>query len=70
MAFEIRCNRALRRIVAIGEHVRPPMNAISVFGQPTHEEVQYEAQIGKLRHPRLVGVRADQDARDVTRELP
>jgi len=25
---------------------------------------------GKLRHPRLVGVRADKDARDVTREQP
>jgi bifunctional non-homologous end joining protein LigD len=25
---------------------------------------------GKLRHPRLIGVRADKDARDVTREQP
>jgi len=25
---------------------------------------------GKLRHPRLLGVRADTDARHVTRELP
>jgi hypothetical protein len=35
------------------------MNVMSLFGQPAHDEVQYEAQIGKLRHPRLVGVRTD-----------
>jgi hypothetical protein len=70
MALKSGATGALRRIAGIGEHVRPPMNAISLFGQLAHEEVQYEAQAGKLRHPRLVGVRGDKDVRDVTREQP
>ena len=56
------------RVAAIGEHVRPPMNAISLFGQPAYEEVHCEAQIGKLRHPRLLGIRTDKSPRDVVRE--
>ena len=33
-----------------------------------YEEVQYEAQIGKLRHSRFLGMRADKSARDVVRK--
>ncbi len=34
-----------------------------------YEELQYEAQIGHLRHSTFLGLREDKDPRDVRREL-
>jgi ATP-dependent DNA ligase len=44
-----------------------PDLARAIAGLPAFIEWTVHA---KLRHPRLVGVRADKDARDVTREQP
>ena len=49
--------------VSITAHSLSPAN-----GHPTHEEVQYEAQINHLRHSRFIGLRQDKNPREVRRE--
>jgi hypothetical protein len=39
-------------------------------GHSSHEEVQYEAQVGHLRHSRFVVFREDKKPKDVRREAP
>jgi hypothetical protein len=36
--------------------------------RPFNEEVQYEAKVDRLRHPKFVGLREDKDARLVVKE--